>query len=215
MKKAKIPFGAVVLFFIGVAVLAGCVGAVTQETGSVAQTLEAIEIITSPENPPRLFVTLQAETVQQIQAVGLGQSWTIFDEHGNIVYAFNSDSPSPLQLLPSDFDEATFYLNHTSSEIEMYFSDNFPPHTVYVRRWPAEYALSDQVLYYQYEAVVISNNIVNVSDNRRNYIYEVKAIWEQGRATFAFRLNSMNTTELIESSIANEITPNKTNYATQ
>jgi len=93
-------------------------------------------------------------------------------------------------------DDLIFHLNNANGEIRLQFTDNLSPYAVYVRRWPAEFAApvndggSDMDLWFQYESVEINNNIIHISNDGKDYIYEVEARWAQGWSFYTFRVDS-------------------------
>jgi len=46
-------------------------------------------------------------------------------------------------------------------------------------------------LWSQYEFVAVNNNRIHLSDGGNDYIYEVEAVWSQGRSFYAFRIDSV------------------------
>lgn len=120
---------------------------------------------------------------QWAQAIQLTTSWT-FDGGG-----FSFDSPHPLQLRQSDYDNASLTIKN--GEIMLLFSDNHPPETVTVRRWLAEHAKGEQDI----SAALLLSETVNITDgykilvenDGKSYIYDVHATWGQGSSFFAFR----------------------------
>ena len=174
--------------------------------------LETVEDSASvPTYAPQLYVNFHTDslTMQRFRAVQLSNDWfPNFDDEGESLsggYSASSHHPLDVWALDlSDFwtvdlDTITLRLNGADGEMEIQFSDNFPPHTVYVRRWPAEFSVSvndggsDMDLWSQYELVEINNNIIRISNDSRDYIYEVEARWSQGWSSYTFRINSTGT----------------------
>jgi len=161
-----------------------------------------------PARTPQLYVRFRTEGLpaQQFRAAQLSTDWdpTIGADGQRIgdgpwTGAFSASSPHPLDIFVLDFydsDGITFYLDGIDGEMELQFGDNFPPHSIYVRRWNAEFAVSvngggsDMALWPQYESVEENGNIVLISDDGNDYIYEVDARWLQGRSFYTFRINS-------------------------
>ena len=141
---------------------------------------------------------------QHIRAVQLSNNWTVrFGEESVDYCALGHHSLDvwALDLLhfwAVDLMECTFFLNNIGGEIEIAFSDNFLPNTVHVRRWPTKFATSvdgdgrNIDLWSQYEIVRGSNNIFRTKNDDIDYIYEVEAIWVQGRSFYTFCINSAN-----------------------
>jgi len=167
--------------------------------------------VSIPTHTPQLYVNFHTEglSIQHFRAVQLSNDWfPNFDDEGESLsggYSASSHHPLDVWALDlSDFwtvdlDTITLRLNGADGEMEIQFSDNFPPHTVYVRRWPAEFSVSvndggsDMDLWSQYELVEINNNIIRISNDSRDYIYEVEARWSQGWSSYTFRINSTGT----------------------
>ena len=151
----------------------------------------------APLEVPQLYVSLNTDSlpIQNFQAAGLSYSWYsgATDRQGNHVRGSGASADHPLDfwLMKSiNLDAFTAELDGGSSEIELRFSDNFPPHTVYVRRWSIEFIGRASEVQFQYEPVKLEGNIIRISDDGTDYIYEVDAKWEQGRSSYAFRINS-------------------------
>jgi len=146
----------------------------------------------TPEKAPMLGVSLLSEGVQEqlIEALQLTTSWRVIYEDGTGT-GYESDSPHPLQLRQTAFDEATLYFSNLSAEIMLQFSDDYPPQTLTVQRWPSEYAYGSQDIQ-EYlgdcEHVTLSGNSIQVDDDGHNYIYEVIATWPDGRSYYSFRM---------------------------
>lgn len=161
-----------------------------------------------PALPPGLSVRFSTEgsPAQELQTAQLSATWDPnIDAEGNRIEdgpwsgVMNASADHPLDIFVLDFnnsDGLTVYLDGADGKIELEFSNNFLPHSVYVRRWNAEFAVSvngggsDMALWSQYESVTVSDNIIFISDDGNDYIYEVDAIWPQGRSSYTFRINS-------------------------
>lgn len=144
-------------------------------------------------------------SAQSFQALQLSNNWwpTISDENAPQSGGYCATSYHPIDAWARDFlnylgreeDAVTFFLYGTEGEIELLFSDNFPPQAIYVRRWPAEFAVlladgsSDMELWFQYEPVEINDNTFRIINDGNNYIYEIEAIWPQGRSSYTFRVD--------------------------
>ena len=167
------------------------------------------EFVNIPERTPQLYVSFSAESspVQHFQAVQLSNNWFPYfhDENAFLTGGFCASSHHPLDVWAldlSDFwdvdlNKITFSLDVTEAEIQLQFSDNFLPHHLYVRRWPANftssvnYGGSDMDLWFQYEVIEIHNNIFRINADGNDYIYEVDAIWLQGRSSYTFRIDNL------------------------
>lgn len=148
----------------------------------------------APVKAPLLYVSLitHDSPVQRVQAIQLTTSWMFIDENGN-GSGYEADSAHPLQIQPSDFNEATLRLDSANGEIEIQFSDNHPPQSVSVQRWNAEYAAGTQDIadvLDKSEPVEINGNIIRASDDGRDYVYEVYATWAEGSSYYTFRMES-------------------------
>ena len=176
--------------------------------GTFAFFVTASPPVVGPRRTPQLYVSLKAEgcTPQYFQALQLSNNWwpSAGDIDSPLAGGYCATSYHPLDVWARDFlaelgwddDAVTFRLGGGSGEVELGFSDDFLPHTVYVRRWPAEFAAltsdggSNMDLWFAYEAVEVFNNVFAVSDDGNDYIYEVEALWRQGRSSYAFRVDS-------------------------
>jgi len=124
---------------------------------------------------------------QRLKAAQLTTSWEYIDENGNST-GYKADSNSPLHL--NDYSSITLQMNGESGEIELNFSDNYPPQTISVRRWDAVCAGSYSVdVWKSSENIAINGNKALINDDGNDYIYEVHAQWEQGNSFYAFRVN--------------------------
>lgn len=182
------------LFFVGT--LVACVGG--------PSTIEDV----IPKRTPQLYVSFRTENlpIQQFQAAQLSADWDPnIGTDGQLIGdgpwtgGFSASAGHPLDIFVLDFydsDGITFYLDGVDGEIELQFGDNFPPHSVYVRRWPATFAVpvdgggSDMDLWAQYELIAIVDAIIHINDNGNDYIYKVEARWPQGFSFYTFRINS-------------------------
>ena len=159
--------------------------------------------VNAPARTPQLYVNFISDSLppQNFQAVQLSNNW---GSHGMAVYCATGHHPLDVWALDlSDFwtvdlNEVTIPLNNAGGKIELRFSDDFPANTVVVRRWNAEHAVSvngggsNMDLWGQYKSVEINNNIILVSDDGNDYIYEVEARWlNYGGSSYTFRVNSI------------------------
>ena len=164
--------------------------------------------VDGPRRTPLLYVsvTVEGSPIQHFQTLQLSNSWSPIKPDGLIRPGYCASSVHPLDVWALDFlawldwddDAVTIKLNGASGEIELIFSDDFPPHTVYARRWPAKFSApvndggADMDLWFQYEPVEINGNIIRINDDGSDYIYEIDAIWPQGRSSYTFRVDSAN-----------------------
>jgi len=146
------------------------------------------------------LLTTGSSPEQRVRTIQLATSWMFVDEDGNGC-GIEADSPHALQLHPSEFAEVTLQLvdgNNNNNNIELHFSDNYPPESVSAQRWDAEYARSDQDAGAQdidealgkSEAVEFDGSAIIVSDDGHDYIYCVHAVWPNGNSNYAFRTES-------------------------
>ena len=104
---------------------------------------------------------------------------------------YEADSPHPLQLQHSAFDEATLCFTNVSAEIALQFSDEYPPHSITAQRWPSEYAYGSQDIQEHLnssEHVAVSGSSIHLDDDGHNYIYEISATWQGGSSRYTFRV---------------------------
>ena len=151
----------------------------------------------TPGRTPQLYVSFSADGLptQHFQTLQLSNGWSVAE--GQPGYCASSFSPLGvwatgfLADLGWDEDAITFHINGAAGEVKLRFGDNFPPHTVSARRWPAEFAVHDYGnLWFQYESVEVNNGIIHISDDGRDYIYGVEASWPQGWSSYTFRVDS-------------------------
>ncbi|MCL2322717.1 MAG: DUF4829 domain-containing protein [Oscillospiraceae bacterium] len=164
---------------------------------SVGFALNRTDTQKALEKAPSLDVILIANnsTKQQVKAIQLTTSWLFIDKNG-IGKGYSSDSAHPLQMSPNDFKEATLSLDNTSKKIEMLFSDNYPPESVSVQRWPAEYATGNHDIadiVNKGEPAQVNGNKIDISNDGHDYIYEVYAKWEQGSSYYTFCVSILKT----------------------
>ena len=140
-----------------------------------------------PERAPTLELAISSEgsLEQYIQAAQLTTSWTTGSGRG-----YEADSFHPLTLKPDRYSEITLCLTDKSCEINLLFSDKYPPHSITAQRWNAEYRrsnhdISDEVKS-KSEYVELENNTIYVYDDGKNYIYEIYAIWNNGNSRYTF-----------------------------
>ena len=146
-------------------------------------------IVDATRTAPNLHLTLITEDAESVnfRAIQLGQSWC------TMLICFNSDSPHPLQLSSHEFEYTTFYLDDSMGEIRLRFRPNNQPNYIRILRWrvdPSDYLIDDEDNYNEYEYVEVIDNIIFVIGDSHDYIYEIDARWDRGRAIYTFRINS-------------------------
>ena len=146
----------------------------------------------TPEKAPKLYVSLQNTDIreQYIEALQLTTSWTVTYEDGTSFW-YGTDSPHPLQLKQTAFDEATLYFINPSEEIILHFSDDYLPQTITIQRWLSEYAYGSQDIQKyldKSEHIELNAGSIHVEDDRQNYIYEISATWLEGKSFYTFRM---------------------------
>jgi len=145
-----------------------------------------------PDKAPALYVVLlnDNDPGQRVEALQLTTSWNFYYEDGTGT-GYESDSAHPLQLQQTAFSEATLYFTNISAEIALQFSDDYPPQTITVQRWPSEYAYGSQDIQEHLgnsEHITLSGGSIHVDDDGHNYIYEVSATWLNGKSYYTFRM---------------------------
>ena len=148
-----------------------------------------------PARSPQLYLNLNTGglSTQNFRAAGGTTSWFLF---------YQASGSHPLNFWREtqrdiDFNAFIGQLENTGNgEIELLFS-HFPPDTVYVRRWRAEFIGMVSEMGNIYEFVEVNDNIIRISNSGYDYIYEVEARWVRGddipimgRAFYTFRINS-------------------------
>jgi len=146
----------------------------------------------APQEPPRLYVNhrIGGATGQYIQAIDLSYEWRIGFRGSHFI----TRDPAMVFWARSNRDLSgnTLHLDDVGGEIELYFSDDLIPNSIYVRRWNAALVGNDIAILSQYESVAVSDNRtirINYEDGN-DYIYEVEAIWSRGYAFFTFRIKN-------------------------
>lgn len=146
----------------------------------------AIEILRSV---PQLHVSIQSEAQQRVMAIQGVSNWSFTDADG-VGGGELTDSLHSLQLSQADLSRVTLYLHYEINEIELEF--DAPPQSLYVTRWNAIYAdtqyIGDAVD--ENVPVGLNGNTISIIDDGYAYVYEVRAVWEQGLAYYTFRTES-------------------------
>jgi len=181
----------------------GCDGSYLSNSLTGAEPTPPKDIHGAPDRAPGLDVSIRQDVFpnQYFQAIQLTTSWMVTYEDGTGI-GTESDSPHALQLGADSYNEATFRLNGSSGVVEMRFSDDFPPQSISVQRWNAEYAIGGQDIgdiVNLGERVEISNGTFQVTGDGNDYIYEVYARWrDNGSSWYAFRLDADNNAEIVD-----------------
>jgi hypothetical protein len=152
---------------------------------------------TIPQKTPLLDVNLttlssngnsQTQTDIIVRAAQLSNNWRVTDENGD-GSGYSSDSFHPLQK-QDGYDDVALTL-YGKGTISMLFSENYPPQSVSVQRWDAQYAGMDSFdEVSKGEPVNVSSNTFEVADDGNDYIYEVYAKWNEGGSIYVFSTNS-------------------------
>jgi len=156
-----------------------------------------------PESRPRLYLVFETEnsSLQYFESAQLSGSWgwsCIGADHCT-EGGYSASADHPLDFWIAEewtqdiLDRYLVYLNSTEGRVELQFSDDFLPHTIYVRRWHEEFlgqGASDII--FQYESIELDGHTFYITNDGHDYIYEVRAIWAQGNSSYTFRINSNN-----------------------
>jgi len=163
-------------------------------------------IETTPEDPPRLYARLIAgdSPIQRIRALQLVTNWSFTNEDGyssGIMF----DSPHPLQLSVSDYNDVTLFLDYATAEILVEFHQNYPPDYITVRRWQAEPGQPNEEDFDNWEEVEVNGLAIPINNGGHNYIYEVTARWpgNDSFSTYAFRIVSTMSEGTVSRGVAN------------
>jgi len=190
----------ITIYILCISVLFAVAGCTTQNSGR-SNSNEAFEaspsgdIYGAPEKAPGLNVCILQDNiiVQCTVAVQLTTSWSLNFEDGTGT-GYESDSPHALQIGAGYYNASTLRLTDSHGIIEMQFSDDYPPQSISVERWKADYAAGSQdinELINRGEPVEVSGYKFNVIDDENDYIYSIYARWpENGTSRYAFRLES-------------------------
>lgn len=147
----------------------------------------AIEILRSV---PQLHVSIQSEAQQRVMAIIGVSNWSFTDADGVVHSGPLTDSPHSLQLSQADLSRVTLYLHYEINDIVLEF--DAPPQSLSVTRWNAVYAdtqyIGDAVD--ENVPVGLNGNTISIIDDGYAYVYEIRAVWEQGLAYYTFRTES-------------------------
>ena len=126
-----------------------------------------------------------------VRAAQLTNGWSVVGENGD-GFGYESDSNHPLQK-QDGYGDVTLSLNNIGL-ITLLFSDNYPPQSISVQRWNAEYADTDSTdIFDKGEPINVMGDTFQVSDNGNNYIYEIYAKWHEGYSWYVFRIDAANS----------------------
>jgi len=152
---------------------------------------------TAPKTTPLLDVNLVTvdsnsnsgtQISRDIRAAQLTNDWSVVDEKGD-GFSYCADSFHPLQKRDG-YGDVTLSL-HNSGIVKFMFTDNYPPQSVSVQRWNAEYAGTESTeVWDKGEPVPVNVNTFTAFDDGQDYIYEVYAKWPEGDSWYVFRLDS-------------------------
>lgn len=153
-----------------------------------------------PEKTPLLDVNLttlssdgnsQTQISRDVRAAQLTNDWYVANEKGD-GFGYSADSFHPLQK-QDGYGDVTLNLNNNGT-ITFLFSDNYPPQSVSVQRWNAEYGGTDSVdVWDKGEPINVTGNTFQINDNGNDYIYEVYAKWNEGSSWYVFRIDSASS----------------------
>jgi len=195
MKKA-IASGLAVLLLV--TVIAGCgelqPGGYQSERDSLPGigTAQQENIHSAPDTAPWLELMLIAYGLpeQRIQAMQLVTRWDVTYADGTS-RSYGTDSAHALQMHQRDYETFSLRLERLDGRIELRFSDNYPPENISAQRWYAEYATGNQNIadvVDKSEPVEVSGSMISVTNDGRDYIYEIHATWPNGNSRYAFRI---------------------------
>jgi len=151
----------------------------------------------APEKAPELVVSILQDSspLQQFHAIQLTNNWYVIDEDGN-GFAYGIDCAHAMQLDEETYAMATFFLAGASGIINIRFTDDFPPQSISVIRWNADYVTGSQDIGHILdigESVIINGDTFSISNDGITYIYEVYATWpDNGSSWYAFRVETNN-----------------------
>jgi hypothetical protein len=111
-------------------------------------------------------------------------SWSFENEDG-ITTAIESDSAHPLDSVGQ---MPEIEKTDDMRIIELKFL--IPPTSYTVRRWENKYIGDAQAYEQYYETADVSDNAIVLSDDGKEYVYEVYATWPQGNAHYSFYVTS-------------------------
>ena len=150
-----------------------------------------------PGRSPQLYVSLRTVGLptQNFRAAQGSTSWFL---------VYDASGEHPLDFWRETWDCIDFnafigqFEGADNGEIELKFSQ-FPPDTMYVRRWRTELIGMVSEMWNIYEPVEVNDNIIRINDSGYDYIYQVEARWERydytmpvpisGWASYTFRIN--------------------------
>ena len=157
------------------------------------QNISAPSYVRNLKYAPQLevYITEDGMAEQRVIAAQLTTSWSYKNDDGTYS-GYETDSLHPLDL-PDDYDY-TLIAQGEIAYVMFEFGDDFPPLSVSVIRWNANYAafstgsrdFSDE--FEHREIVGTDGNSIQVGNDGLSYIYMVHAIWDQGNSYYSFRV---------------------------
>ena len=179
------------------------------ETHEYLPILEWMELEGIPERSPSLYIYISADGLetQHFRAAQGTTSWSpafAFTDRiqiGDTIQGgmgYEATGFHPLDFWQEswvgiDLNPFMVSLKSIDGEIEISLSFHFPPTSVYLKRWSADYIGMSSEMWNDYEPIELSNNVFRVSSGSNDYIYEVVASWTRGdvvfgRVFYTFRL---------------------------
>jgi hypothetical protein len=175
----------------------------------VFKIVREFELADIPGQSPQLYINIIADGLppQRLQAAKGTTSWfpagAFMDRWqvgDTISGGYEATGDHPLNFWREtweciDFDLFRTGLDGTEGVIEIRLESNFPPTSLYVRRWSTELIGTASEMWNDYEPVEVIGNLLRIHNDGNDYIYEVEARWARGehsfgRASYTFCLNS-------------------------
>ena len=155
----------------------------------------------APGNAPLLDIVLTLDNPHErrVTTMQLTIGWTVEYNDGTAT-SNNQEALHPLQLKSSEFDESTLVIVSGNDIAELQFNGDYQPETVTVCRWVSSFAyiddrfsvfdepdkhLADAIESAEY--VESDGKTIRLNNDGKDYIYEVRAEWENGESTYTFR----------------------------
>jgi len=157
----------------------------TEEQSNTAPNF-AYPAIETLQDAPQLHVSIQTEALQRVTAIQGVTNWTFIDADGMEVSVL-SDSLHSLQHSQENLRTVTLYLHDELNEIEFEFCT--PPQSVSVIRWNEAYVdtLDSEEPENESVSVGLNGSTISINNDGYAYIYEARAMWEQGSSYYTFR----------------------------
>ena len=158
-----------------------------------ADILSNEALINAPKTAPKLYITLsEDDTSQTVEALQLTTSWSVMYDQINGT-GYYADSSGPLSIPPEHMEARTLQFDSDNCMIELQFTDDYLPDSVFVQRWNTQYVETNNDYtggYIYGEPVPVDRLTLQTSDDGCDYIYEVHATWLPGNSYYAFRVNA-------------------------